>query len=249
MQIHQLNGYIQSIYLVEYPHGLFLLDGCSRPDVAQITDFITSKLQRPVTDLKLVFVSHMHPDHAGAAHVLRKKTGCEIASADRNTSWYSGFDGFLMFVTDLVLASWVAGRKGKSRKNIWYARTLKPDYKLKEADTMPGFSEWSVLETPGHTDRDLSVIHLASRRIYVADLIVKVKNKFVPPFPIFHPNKYKTSIDHILSMNPSSLILAHGGEVKLSEAEFQYLKDNAPLKPQTHWRAAKYHFRLMLQRS
>ena len=76
MQIHRLNGYIHEIYLVEYAHGLLLLDGMSRCDIDILRRFITGTLGRPFTDLKLVVVTHMHPDHAGAAQALRKISGC-----------------------------------------------------------------------------------------------------------------------------------------------------------------------------
>ena len=116
MKLHQLNGYIQTIYLVEYPHGLMLLDGCSRADVSLISSFITDTLKRPVTDLKVIIVTHMHPDHAGAAAALRKITGSKIIAADVDTQWYAGISGRLMHLTDIILAHWVAGRIGKKRR-------------------------------------------------------------------------------------------------------------------------------------
>ena len=39
MILHKIQGYIQTIYLIEYSHGLLLLDGCSRPDVSVIEAF------------------------------------------------------------------------------------------------------------------------------------------------------------------------------------------------------------------
>lgn len=82
MKLHKLDGYIQTIYLVEYNDKLLLLDGCSRADIPVLKRFITNTLQRPFHDLNLVIVTHMHPDHAGAAHKLRTLTGCKIAAAD-----------------------------------------------------------------------------------------------------------------------------------------------------------------------
>lgn len=103
MKIHALDGYIQKIYLAEYTDKLMLLDGASRADISYIKKFITQELQRPFTDLTTVVVTHMHPDHAGAAHKLREITGCNIVSAKRDKDWYSGIDGFLMHLTDIAL--------------------------------------------------------------------------------------------------------------------------------------------------
>lgn len=137
MKLHQFEGYIQDIYLAEYPHGLLLLDGCCRADVDKICHFITEQLHRPITDLKVVISTHMHPDHAGAAHFLKQKTGCLIAAANVPGHWYKGIDGYLMFLTDMLLAKYVAKRKGKPAKYLWYKRKLKPDLYLDDGQAIP----------------------------------------------------------------------------------------------------------------
>ncbi len=243
MKLHHIEGYIQSIYLAEYADKLLLLDGCCRADVATLRQFITEKLNRPFTDLSLIVVTHMHPDHAGAAHKLRRLTGCKIATADVDGHWYQGLDGFLMHLTDMALALWVAGRKGKPRKNIWYAKKLKPDFRLSDGDTLPGFDEWTAIYTQGHTDRDLSLLHNPSQRIYVADLMVKVKGHYIAPFPLFYPNRYRASLIKVKALKPTSVMLAHGGEVQLNAAECQYVFDHAPTVPLTHWRSVKIKLR------
>mgnify|MGYP000625073693 CR=1 FL=1 len=179
MKIHHLKGYIQSIYLVEYPDKLLLLDGCCRADIPTLKQYIVDELRRPLTDLKLIVVTHMHADHAGAAHKLRKLTGCKIASANLPKQWYAGLGGRVMHLVDMMLALWVANRIAKPLKNLWYSPHLTVDHALVDNDILPGFGDWCVLETRGHTDRDLSVLHLPSKRLYVADLLVNVKGRFI----------------------------------------------------------------------
>ena len=93
MKIHTLSGYIQHIYLVEDTKGILLLDGCSRADVDNVCQYITKTLSRPLSDLKLVVVTHMHPDHAGGAMLLRERTGAQVASHPKAINWYSGVAG------------------------------------------------------------------------------------------------------------------------------------------------------------
>lgn len=243
MQLHHIKGYIQTIYLVEYKHGLMLLDGCSRADVNTVQSFICDELDRPFEDLKVVIVTHMHPDHAGAAHKLRSLTGCRILSADVPGHWYQGIDGRLMHLTDLLLANWVAGRTGKKKHYIWYNPKLSPDVKLHDGAVVPGFEDWEVLYTQGHTDRDLSVRHIPSGKIYVADLMVEVKGKYIAPYPLFYPNRYRQSLQKIRDLRAQSLLLAHGGEVHLTEQDFANLEDGAPKVPMTHWRSVKSKFK------
>lgn len=243
MKLHHLDGHIQTILLAEYPDRLLLLDGCCRSDISLLKNFIINSLQRPFSDLTLVVVTHMHPDHAGAANKLRKITGCKVATANVNGQWYSGLDGRLMHLTDMFLTKWVAKRMKRPHGKIWYSSQLIADYKLDDGEALPGFPEWIALSTQGHTDRDLSLHHLPSNKVYVADLMVKVRNKFIPPFPIFYPNRYRTSLHKIITLKPDSIILAHGGEVKLSDDDFQRLLQLAPKVPRTHWRSVKEKLR------
>ena len=181
----------------------------------------------------------MHPDHAGAAHKLRKITGCKIASANVSGQWYSGFDGKLMHLTDILLTRWVANRIKQPQRWLWYSSKLSPDYKLNNNESLPGFDDWQAIETQGHTDRDLSLHHLPSNKVYIADLIVTTKKGFIPPFPVFYPERYRQSLMKIAKLNATSVILAHGGEVKLSQQDFEQVLAKAPTKPMTVRRSVK----------
>jgi glyoxylase-like metal-dependent hydrolase (beta-lactamase superfamily II) len=233
---------------VEYPDRLLLLDGCCRADIRLIQDIITSQLNRPLTDLKLIVVTHMHPDHAGAAHKLRALTGCKIASAKMSVQWYKGFKGRFMHLVDIGLATWVAYRMKRPKKNLWYSPFLKVDYQLEDQQKLPGFEDWCVITTTGHTDRDLSIWHPSSKRIYVADLMVKVKNRFIPPIPVNYPEQYRASLNKLHELQPNSIMLAHGAEVELTEKDYDHLMTVAPSRPLTIWTPAKNRFKRLLMR-
>ncbi|MGO1282007.1 MAG: MBL fold metallo-hydrolase [Psychrobacter sp.] len=232
-EIVRLNGYIQSTYMAVYPDKIMLLDGACRPDVEMVLDYIKTTLKRPVTDLKVVVVTHMHPDHAGGAHKFRDETGCMIVSADKSDQWYSGIAGRTMHLVDINLAYYVARRQGCSLKNLYYPAYLKADITVSEGDCVPGFDEWQVLETPGHTDRDLSLFHLPSRQVYTADLIIKLRHKFVAPFPVYDPKVYIQSLQKIKALKPSVVMMAHGRELAIDQAMFDTLITQAPKQPRT----------------
>ncbi len=246
IKLHQLGGYIQTILLAEYADKLLLLDGCSRADVSLIKHYINDTLKRPLTDLTLIVVTHMHPDHAGAAHKLRTISGCEIASANVAGQWYSGFDGKVMHIIDILLTRWVANKKQQKQRWLWYPSTLSPDYRLNDGDFLPGFDDWQALATQGHTDRDLSLHHLPSNQVYIADLIVTTRKGFIPPFPVFYPERYRNSVSKVANLNTDSIILAHGGEVKLTTKHFEQVLAKAPTKPITHWRSIKTKLKQIL---
>jgi len=246
LKLHSLKGYIQNIYLAEYHEKFLLLDGCCRADIPVLENFIGNELKRSMSELALIVVTHMHPDHAGAAQTLRKKYGCKIASANVAGQWYSGIDGKLMHLTDLLLTLWVAGRQKKAKKFIYYSSTLTPDYYLSDQDTLPGFQDWQVHFTQGHTDRDISLHHKSTEQIYVADLMVKVRGAFIPPYPVFYPNRYLESLIKVQALNVESILLAHGEKVELTEQQWQQLITLAPTKPVTHWRSVKTKLKRVL---
>jgi len=233
MQIHHIEGYIQTILLVEYPDKLLLLDGGCRCDVPVIKTFITETLQREMSDLKLILVSHMHPDHAGGAHLLRKRFGCKIASVGFEQQWYQGFKGRIAHAIDVMLALYVARRKGKKLQNIYYHPYLKPDIILHDETYVPDFSDWKVYLTPGHTDRDLSFLHQPSQQMYVGDMILKLKNRFTSPFPIYQPDVYKQSLNKLLQLNITKILMAHDGYTEISREDIQRLIDKSTNHPLT----------------
>tara|TARA_R110000744_G_scaffold2188_5_gene8609 strand:+ start:1798 stop:2550 length:753 start_codon:yes stop_codon:yes gene_type:complete len=246
IKLHCLNGYIQNIYLAEYANKLLLLDGCCRADIPVIENFIVNQLKRPMSELALIVVTHMHPDHAGAANILRKKYGCKVAAANVPGQWYSGLDGKLMHLTDMLLTLWVAGRQKKVKKYIYYSSSLTPDYYLVDQAVLPGFEDWSVHFTQGHTDRDISLHHKETKQIYVADLMVKVRGAFIPPYPVFYPNRYLESLKKIKALNVESVLLAHGAKAELTEQQWQQLIALSPTKPVTHWRSVKTKLKRVL---
>ncbi|WP_349266991.1 hypothetical protein [Veronia pacifica] len=107
---------------------------------------------------------------------------------------------------------------------------------LKEGEKIPGFEDWVAYFTPGHTDRDLSLLHEPTRTVYVADLIVKIRDKYVPPVPISYPNRYKRSLEKIRNLEKDYFILAHGGENRAEEVDLDLLIQRSPDEPLTQWK-------------
>jgi glyoxylase-like metal-dependent hydrolase (beta-lactamase superfamily II) len=244
MKLHLIKGYIQSIYLAEYPEKLLLLDGCCRADVKLVEDYICQVLNRPMSDLKLVIVSHMHPDHAGAAQVLRNRHSCLIASMNSARHWYHGWQGVCGHLIDLLLAYYVVKAHQQPFKNLWYKRKLVADHGLEDNQYLPGFDDWQVIYTPGHTDRDISLYHAKSKQVYVGDTILKVKGRFIVPFPICHPNQYKRSLIRLKELKVQKYLMAHGEISEINDNAFKQLQTAAPLQPRRYSYFIKRFFNL-----
>lgn len=231
IDIVAIEGYIQTTYMAVYADKLLLLDSGCRCDVDKILTYITDVLQRPVSQLKVVMVTHMHPDHAGGAELLKQKTGCQIVTAKSEKPWYKGILGRIEHLNDLGLTYYVANRQGKSVTNVWYNPILKADSEVQDGDYVPHFEDWIILETPGHTDRDLSLWHPQTKQAYTADLILVIKDRFVSPYLITLPDAYRASLNKIRALQPESLLLAHDKRAKVYDEDFDQLIEKTPNEP------------------
>ena len=233
-KIHQIDGYIQTIYLVEYTDKLLLLDsGCSC-DVPVVKRFIEEDLGRKILDLKLVVLTHAHPDHSGGAQYYRDLYQCPLAGSKDLNLLYSGLSGRMTHLVDMVLTYYVASKRQAGWKNVVFPRHIELDYILAEGDVLPMFSDWQVLETPGHTLADLSIFHAKSSTAYVADCIIGSRTWYSRPYPIHSPVQYRNSLGRFVELGIQNFLLAHYGEHQIPAEKIQTLIDGVGDDPRKH---------------
>lgn len=136
MRIHCLQGYISTLYLVEYPvrpiEDRWLLLDCGMPnDVQRVHAFMRHMtayhpppgspepagetfglLTGPPVSPKVVVSTHCHIDHFGAADRWLHQ-GSYVALASEMHAFYSGFRGRLQEIVDTTLSILVARRLGR----------------------------------------------------------------------------------------------------------------------------------------
>lgn len=210
LRIHFLEGYIQNTILIEQDGRLLLFDSGCINDVKRIERYCQENLHRSPADIKLVAVTHMHPDHAGGAVCLRKRFGIPIAAHRDADRWYRGLGGLLQHRVDCYLATSVAFRNRRRLRRIVYPRRINPDYLLEDGQHLPFFPEWRVIHVPGHIAHDLAFYHEKDRVLYTADLICDVKGQLQLPIPIVFPRKMAESYDRLGSLPAQVILRAHG---------------------------------------
>lgn len=224
-KIHQLDGLIQSIYIVEYQDKLLLTDCACRADLEKIEDFVENKINRKMTDIKLAVVTHMHPDHAGLARKLRDKYKILLATHYASDLWYSGFRGQIQHILDIFMAWYVSFKKNNPANRMWYPTKIKADYILRDSDKLPFFDDWKVIFTPGHTAHDISLYNVKDFTIYIADVVLKINEKFLLPFPVTIPELMEKTLNKLSKLTINKLLMSHGGiaEFKSSQIFFSPL--------------------------
>lgn len=237
--LHVIEGYIENIFLLEYEQGLLLFDCGSVNDIKRIDDFCRHKIKHSPMEIKLAVVSHIHPDHAGGAALLRKTFGTVIASHRDLDRWYAGPGGFIQQVLDCLMMQGVARRtRGKLERTL-FPRKIQADFLLDDGDELPGFPDWKVIHVPGHTSHDLVLYNEKQSLLYAADCVCDVKGALRLPLPIMFPQQMQSSYAKLAALNASSILLAHGQAVHTNVAPDFFLSVQKlllnPATKLTHW--------------
>lgn len=211
-KIHIYKGHMQNNFLIEYEDKILLVDGASRPDSVMIPEFVRNGLHRKTGDIKLIAVTHCHPDHAGAAGILRENYGIPVASGKNIDDWYSGFCGTLQHVSDLLQARFMAIKLKSRQKLLYYSKRINPDYMLDDMSPLPFFSDWAAIYAPGHTTHNIMVYNRKNRILYIADTIIDSSGRYLPPIPVLFRAEMKNTLENIRKLKPLYLLLAHSPE-------------------------------------
>ena len=231
--LHAIDGYIETLYLVVYPTKILLLDGGCRCDANVIIEYIHT-LGRSLNDLKLIVITHHHPDHSGAAPVLQQQYGIPITALPIINTWYVGLNGWVTQKTDIFLTYYVARKKDKRFKNLRFPRRLHIDFSIEAQTSLPYFEDWQLIFTPGHTTVDCSVYHSGESVAYVADLLIGFGIRYSSPYPISDPLRYRQSLRLMKELNPQHILLAHHGRHQISEHTWDTLIEQTTAQPKNH---------------
>ncbi|MDO4540695.1 MAG: MBL fold metallo-hydrolase [Syntrophomonadaceae bacterium] len=242
-KLHSVKGYLSTLFIIEYQHGMLLPD-CGAPgDVARLESYCREVIGRPMTDIKLAMVSHMHPDHAGGAHLLRGRYGIPLAAHYGIDGAYPGFAGLMQHKLERFMTRRMAQLRKMPRESLRFPRMLHPDYRLYNGDPLPFFEDWQAFWIPGHTMFDMGIYHPSDRILYVVDMFNEVKGRYFLPFQVLYHAEMEASIERVSALGASKIMLAHGigqNVMPMDPEQFLALRDQVWLPPN---RIARYVYR------
>jgi len=167
MLVHPLACGYGYCFLLEDPHGLYLID-TGTPDREAVV--LTKMKELGRTDLKVIWITHAHIDHYGSAAALRRLTGTPIgvhpADAGTMASGQSPLGvsrewGFIYYLAQPIL------------QLMRPIKATPPDFTLEDGDTLESYGlNASILHTPGHMPGHTCVL-LEDGTAFAADLIAR----------------------------------------------------------------------------
>lgn len=226
--IHKIDGAISNIYLVESNSGLLLIDPGVSSDITTVRNYLTNTIGKDLSDVRLTFVTHMHPDHSGGAAVIRKYFKVPVASHHRTGKWYSGLGGRLQHYFDRLMTIGVAHRQKQKIGSVWFERILAPDFPLFGREKLPFFPDWETVHVPGHTTHDMVLYNKKERILFAGDMVICVREgNFDLPMPIIFKNRIRKSYENLSEMEIKIICPAHGAPFSTDNQSefFGYLKE------------------------
>lgn len=165
MQIHPIPCGLGIAFLIETPHGLYLVD-CGSPGHEQLVLAKMRELGR--ADLKLIWITHAHYDHYGSAAALRRATGAPIGIHAADAGYLAGGRSPIGAARGRGLVYVVAQPAAMLLRPLPPAP---PDFTLEDGETLERVGlNAAVLHTPGHTPGH-SCLLLEGGAAFAADLV------------------------------------------------------------------------------
>jgi len=148
-----------NVYLIESDGELALIDSGTGESVNHILSYIES-IGYSIQQLKKIFLTHIHADHAGGAAELKNKTGAAVyVHKEAGEILASGDEDAIDLTT--------AKRSGFYPVKYKF-KACEADHLLKDGDLFNvGLLTVKVLETPGHSRFDLSFIISEKEETYL----------------------------------------------------------------------------------
>lgn len=123
------------------------------------------KINRKLSDVAIIILTHSHPDHIGAASLIQNKSGAQVYAHTNERAWIEDVD-----------------RQGKERPVPGFARlvagSVALDRLLVDGDVL-SFGEgltFRVLHTPGHSSGSISLLSEENGILFSGDLIPQPDN-------------------------------------------------------------------------
>lgn len=233
MKIHLVKTRLVNSYVVEYDQQLLIVDvaiGCER----YVLGFVEQELNRPLSDISMVTCTHDDPDHMGGvfklAQLCDSKVALPFAAGSAMHKLKNNLFGFFTrFTTGIREAfrprAWKMylskERTKEARLQARYdGEGVQPnsplkqqeDYRLHPNETLPNFSDWRVIHTPGHSWDSVCFYHEESQSLLSGDTLLGsgTLGRLVTPAIYSNEKQTNASLDNLEQLALQAVYPGHG---------------------------------------
>lgn len=175
-------------YLIDDGH-LVVVDPGSVLNVRLTLDYLQRYLQRSPTDIDLIVLTHLHPDHTAGVGLLRQICHAPVAASAIARYLMQKWRGETLHLAEpqasLVNSLLMQAFNQRSRPGILHRLDLfGPGYErqihlvdlwLENLTCLPNHPNWSVIASPGHTPESLCLYNAGSYELLCGDTVITVE--------------------------------------------------------------------------
>lgn len=232
MKIHQVRTRLSNSYVVDHGDRLLVVDVGFRCH-EYVLGFLEHELGRPASDVELVVCTHDDADHIGGVrhlalacsaafaipfasrHSLRKnlndptgslvRLGTSVLEATRPRAWR-------MYMSP----DRQSRLRRRPRKRVTLSSRdvgqLRPSLRLRHGMALPGFEDWSVVHTPGHSWDSCCFHHAESGALLSGDTLLgsSEKDQLVLPSIFSNRRQMRSALERLRALEVQSVYPGHG---------------------------------------
>ena len=207
MQIHQVKSRSANSYIIDENNRLMVIDVALRSE-KKVIDYVTNSMNRSLQDVDLVACTHGHTDHMGGLRRLAVDCHSDIGMPSLTSLWRERLCQLLLLLLPGYwldrISSWIL-HPGSLDSSVRFTRLL-------PGTSIPGFDDWLVVHTPGHTGDSCCYFHRPSRSLISGDTLLASgkTNNVVLPSIYSSRSKLEGSIAELRGLDPVAIYPGHG---------------------------------------
>ncbi len=158
--VHQLPAIGARVTAVAGSDGVLLIDSGTRGSLSMM-DAGLKKIGYSLADVRLIVLTHVHPDHAGGLAALVQATSAPVAVHEAEAGFVSG--------AEPIPSPYRLGLVARATRPVMsrlYGPPVRVEHSLADGATLDWSEEIRVVHTPGHTAGSIS-LYLASQRLVI----------------------------------------------------------------------------------
>ncbi|GBD11911.1 putative metallo-hydrolase YflN [bacterium HR23] len=180
-----------NVYLLVGQEGLTLIDSGLPWGAPRVLEGIRALGFQPLA-LRVILVTHGHPDHYGGAGDLQQQTGAKVYMHRADT---------------------VPTARGDTVPRYFpipgYPRPVVDGF-LEEGQVLPILGGLRVLHTPGHTPGSICLLLEMHGLLFTGDTLLTTRSRFARPLPIHDPEAYMRSLERLAGLSFEKACPGHG---------------------------------------